>query len=98
MLARLEEPTRGVVILVILDFRVISSNSADSFTLLGKWVKSPHCQDHMYLTWATTYINVDAHGATSANLKSLGHTICKRPVFPLDDGVQFTPEAVIYRR
>ena len=61
-------------------------------------VKSPHCQDHMYLTWATTYINVDAPGATSANLKSLGHTICKRPVFPLDDGVNFTPEAVIYRR
>ena len=61
-------------------------------------VKSPHCQDHMYLTWATTYINVDAPGATSANLKSLGHTICKRPVFPLDDGVQFTPEAVIYKR
>ena len=61
-------------------------------------VKSPHCQDHMYLTWATTYINVDAPGATSANLKSLGHTICHRPVFPLDDGVQFAPEAVIYSR
>jgi len=61
-------------------------------------VKSPHCQDHMYLTWATTYINVDAPGATSANLKSLGHTICHRPVFPLDDGVTFTPEATIYRR
>lgn len=61
-------------------------------------VKSPHCQDHMYLTWATTYINVDAPGATSANLKSLGHTICQRPVFPLDDGVEFTPEAVMYSR
>lgn len=61
-------------------------------------VKSPHCQDHMYLTWATTYINVDAPGATSANLKSLGHTICKRPVFPLDDSLQFTPEAVLYSR
>jgi microcystin degradation protein MlrC len=61
-------------------------------------VKSPHCQDHMYLTWASTYINVDAPGATSANLKSLGHSICKRPVFPLDDGVEFTPEAVIYSR
>lgn len=61
-------------------------------------VKSPHCQDHMYSSWATTYINVDAPGATSANLKSLGHTICHRPVFPLDEGVQFTPEAVIYSR
>lgn len=61
-------------------------------------VKSPHCQDHMYLTWATTYINVDAPGATSANLRSLGHTICHRPVFPLDEGVEFTPKAVIYSR
>ena len=61
-------------------------------------VKSPHCQDHMYLTWATTYINVDAPGATSANVKSLGHTICHRPVFPLDEGVEFTPEAVLYSR
>jgi microcystin degradation protein MlrC len=61
-------------------------------------VKSPHCRDDMYLDWATTYINVDAPGATSANLKSLGHTICERPVFPLDDGVEFTPVATIYRR
>jgi microcystin degradation protein MlrC len=61
-------------------------------------VKSPHCQDHMYLSWATTYINVDAPGATSANLPSLGHTVCARPVFPLDDGVQFTPKAVLYSR
>ena len=61
-------------------------------------VKSPHCRDDMYLDWASTYINVDAPGATSANLKSLGHTICERPVFPLDDGVEFTPVAKIYRR
>ena len=61
-------------------------------------VKSPHCQDHMYLNWATTYINVDAPGSTSANLPTLGHTICARPVYPLDEGVTFTPKAVIYSR
>ena len=61
-------------------------------------VKSPHCQDHMYLNWAATYINVDAPGATSANLPTLGHTICERPIYPLDEGVEFTPHAVMYSR
>ena len=61
-------------------------------------VKSPHCQDHMYLNWATTYINVDAPGSTSANLPSLGHTICRRPVFPLDANVEYVPEITVYRR
>jgi hypothetical protein len=36
-------------------------------------------------------------GATSANLKSLGHTICARPMFPLDDVVDFHPVATVYR-
>ena len=61
-------------------------------------VKSPHCQDHMYKSWATTYINVDAPGSTSANLPSLGHTICRRPVFPLDANVEYVPEITVYRR
>jgi microcystin degradation protein MlrC len=61
-------------------------------------VKSPHCQDHMYANWATTYINVDAPGSTSANLPSLGHTICRRPIFPLDANVEYVPEITVYRR
>jgi len=55
-------------------------------------VKSPHCQDRFFIDWASANFNVDAPGSTSANLKSLGHTICHRPVFPLDDGVCFSPE------
>lgn len=61
-------------------------------------VKSPHTEHHMFDAWSEQNFNVDAPGATSANLKSLGHTICARPVYPLDDGVTFDPKAVIYRR
>ena len=42
-------------------------------------VKSPHTEHHMYDGWVEKNFNVDAPGATSANLKSLGHTICARP-------------------
>lgn len=59
-------------------------------------VKSPHTELHMFEGWADANFNVDAPGATSANLKSLGHTICKRPVYPLDEGVEFEPKAVFY--
>ncbi len=61
-------------------------------------VKSPHCEPHMFKEWAARYVDVDAPGATSANLHSLGHTKCQRPIFPLDANVTFTPRAKIFRR
>lgn len=61
-------------------------------------VKSPHCQPHMFRAWAGRYLNVDAPGATSANLHRLGHTACARPIFPLDRDLPFTPRAQLYRR
>lgn len=61
-------------------------------------VKSPHCEHHMFEAWAEKNFNIDAPGATSADLKSLGHTICARPVYPLDPDVNFTPGATIYSR
>ncbi len=61
-------------------------------------VKSPHCKPHMYQDWCARLINVDAPGATSANLPSLGHTVCQRPLFPLDPDVPFTPEVHIFQR
>ena len=59
-------------------------------------VKSPHTEFHMFDQWCARNFNIDAPGATSANLKSLGHTICARPVYPLDEGVTFAPRAAIY--
>lgn len=61
-------------------------------------VKSPHCEPHMFADWCAKLINVDAPGATSANLTSLGHTICQRPIFPLDDDVEFQLVADVFRR
>ena len=52
-------------------------------------VKSPHCEPQMFKAWAARYVDVDAPGSTSANLRSLGHTKCARPIFPLDPGVKF---------
>ena len=61
-------------------------------------VKSPHCEPHMFKSWAARYVDVDAPGSTSANLRSLGHTKCARPIFPLDTDVPFTPKAKLFQR
>lgn len=53
-------------------------------------------QERFYKAWAARLINVDAPGATSANLKSLGHTRCPRPMFPLDENVAFAPRAKLF--
>jgi len=64
----------------------------------GVVIKSPHCQHHMYADWCARMINIDAPGSSSANLKSLGHTRCPRPIFPLDALVPFTPTATLFTR
>ena len=61
-------------------------------------VKSPHCEQHMYADWCTRLIQVDAPGSSNANLRSLGHTKCPRPIFPLDSNVRFAPTAKLFRR
>lgn len=61
-------------------------------------VKSPHCQHRFYAAWAAQMINVDAPGSTSANLPTLGHQRCQRPVFPLDPAVVFEPRPRLFRR
>ncbi|MBL8581724.1 MAG: M81 family metallopeptidase [Rhizobiaceae bacterium] len=61
-------------------------------------VKSPHTEFHMYEQWAARNFNVDAPGSTSANVRSLGHRLCGRPIYPLDPETTFTPRAVTYHR
>jgi microcystin degradation protein MlrC len=61
-------------------------------------VKSPHCQYRFYEAWAARLVNVDTPGSTSANLRSLGHTRCGRPIFPLDEAVSFTPQVKEFQR
>ena len=61
-------------------------------------VKSPHCEHQMFADWCAKLINVDAPGSTSANVKSLGHKKCARPMFPLDGEIAFEPVADIFKR
>ena len=61
-------------------------------------VKTPHAEPHMFADWCDQLINVDAPGSTSANLPYLGHTVCARPVFPLDENVTFTPKVQFFQR
>ena len=52
----------------------------------------------MYADWCARLINVDALGSTSANLPTLGHTRCRRPIFPLDTEVPFAPQVRLFSR
>lgn len=61
-------------------------------------VKSPLCQPRFFNDGAEHVLNIDAPGATSANVKGLGHTVARRPLYPLDDGFDYTPEPRIFRR
>lgn len=61
-------------------------------------VKSPHTEFHMYDQWVAKNFNVDAPGSTSAYVAGLGHTLCARPIYPIEADTPFTPRAVTYRR
>jgi microcystin degradation protein MlrC len=60
--------------------------------------KSPHCQYRFFEAWAERLIGVDAPGSTSANLPYLGHTVCKRPMFPMERDTTFSPEVLLFER
>ena len=61
-------------------------------------VKSPRCEPQLFDAWAARTVHIDAPGSTSANLRSLGHTRCARPIFPLDDDVTFEPVVELFSR
>ncbi|CAN5634265.1 hypothetical protein BH23CHL5_BH23CHL5_23490 [soil metagenome] len=60
--------------------------------------KSPHCQHQFFAEWAEQLIGVDAPGSTSANLPYLGHSVCRRPMYPMEPETTFTPEILVFRR
>ena len=84
--------------LSLFDRAMYYSNGLDPADFDLIIVKSPHTEFHMYDQWTRRNFNIDAAGATSANLPTLGHTVCARPMFPLDPDVDFTPSAVLYQR
>jgi len=60
--------------------------------------KSPHCQHRFFAEWAERLIGVDAPGSTSANLPSLGHSRCHRPMYPMEPDATFIPTPLIFQR
>lgn len=60
--------------------------------------KSPHCQYRFFAEWAERLIGVDAPGSTSANLPSLDHSVCRRPMYPMEPETSFEPELLTFSR
>ncbi len=82
----------------LFDRSLFLAHGQDPATFDAVVVKSPHCQPRFFADGAKRLINIDAPGSSSANLPYLGHTRCRRPVFPLDQGVTFAPEARLFSR
>lgn len=61
-------------------------------------VKSPLCQPRFFNDGAQHVLNIDAPGSTSANVKGLGHTVARRPLYPLEDDFIYSPEPRRFRR
>ena len=91
---------------VVLTSRPVSLYDRTLFFAMGQdparfdmtIVKSPLCQPRFFEDGAERVVHVDAPGATSANLKSLGHIRCARPLFPLDNIKCYKPQARVFRR
>ena len=47
-------------------------------------IKTPHAQPEMYDDWCLRNFNCDCPGATSANVRTLGHSLARRPLYPLE--------------
>ena len=82
----------------LYDRSLFLAHGQDPATFGAVIVKSPHCQYRFYAAWAARMINIDAPGSTSANLPTLGHQRCQRPIFPLDPGVTFEPQPRWFQR
>lgn len=59
-------------------------------------VKAPHVARHMYDDWVEANFNIDAPGATSANVHGFPYKLCPRPIFPLEADTPFEPRPEIY--
>jgi microcystin degradation protein MlrC len=82
----------------LVDRALFFANGLDPKDFHATVVKSPHCEPPFFEDYVTRNFNVDAPGSTSANLPTLGHTNVKRPIYPLDEDVEYTGTVEIYTR
>ena len=81
-----------------VDRSVYFANGLDPRDFHSTIVKSPHCEPEFYDDWVEENFNVDAPGSTSANLPTLGHVNCERPMYPLDLDADFNPVVEFFSR
>ena len=59
-------------------------------------VKLPHTPYHVYDAWAVRNMTIDVPGAASPNIRTLGHEIVSRPMYPLDEDMSFIPHVEVF--
>lgn len=84
--------------LPMVDRTIYFANGCDPRDFHSTIVKSPHCEPQFYDEWVEAGFNVDAPGSTSANLPTLGHTNCDRPMYPLEQDASFEPRTEVFKR
>lgn len=83
---------------MMVDRTIYFVNGCDPREFHSIIIKSPHCEPQFYDDWVEDKFNVDAPGSTSANLPTLGHTNCIRPMYPLEPETTFTPKIEFFYR
>ena len=49
-----------------------------------------------YDEWAVRNMTIDVPGAARPNIKALGHKIVRRPIYPLDEDMSYTPHVEVF--
>ena len=84
--------------LMMVDRTVFFDNGCDPKNYHSTIIKTPHAEPEFFDNWVEAKFNVDAIGSTSANLPTLGHTICERPMYPMEPDTEFTPKTEVFSR
>ena len=79
-----------------VDRSIYYENGLDPKDYHSVIVKSPHCEPEFYDDWVNENLNVDVPGSTSANLQTLGHIHCERPIYPLEKNTKFVPNIEVF--
>jgi microcystin degradation protein MlrC len=82
----------------LYDRSIFLSHGQDPMRFEAVIQKSPHARYEFFAAWAEKLIGVDAPGSTSANLPYLGHTLCRRPMYPMELDAEFTPQVELFQR
>jgi microcystin degradation protein MlrC len=80
----------------LYDRTLFLANGQDPANFDMTVVKSPLCQPRFFDEGAERRLDIDAPGATSANVAGLGHARAARPLYPLDPAMEFAPQAKVY--